>query len=233
MFIATLVVIFLCLFLFSSSKVLKPTIVDSNVALEAAEIPTVRTVIRDIYIFPLHITRMDVNDIIAKDRGFWIEQYAEYIDSQKVAMSIINNALDEGVPVNFAFALGKAESQLDENAPPNYNGKTSFDYGIFRLNSKSYPDIKKYSEVEANCRQGILHLKEKYEQYGTYEVASMMYNCGKPTNVGRTTVDHLTRVLGYEKDFDEWFNSIYRDKISRTFGVDKVQEASFSSIAGF
>lgn len=228
--VATLVVSLFILFTLTSSNIFKPSMIDADVV---ASISQQQPMVRNIYILPLHVTRMDVNAIVAKNKDFWILRYGEYIGSEKVATSIINYSLEFDVPVNFAFALGNAESKLDEKAPPNYNGKSSFDYGIFRLNSKSYPDIKKYSEVDANCRQGILHLKEKYLQYGNYEVAAMMYNCGKPTNVGKTTVDHLTRILGYEKDFDEWFNNIYRDKISRAFGVDKVQEASFSSITGF
>ena len=80
---------------------------------------------------------------------------------------------------------------------------------------KYYPDIKKYSNLQNNIKEGISHLKKEYLKYGSYDLAIMTYNCGSPTNIGAISIQHLNNVLAFEKKLDEWFNYKYWNKINR------------------
>lgn len=165
--------------------------------------------------YTTYLTRMDINDKIKKDEVLYIKLYSEYFKRPDITKEVIKAALELEMPINTCFAVGLAESNLDHSIKPNANKNGSFDYGVFRLNSETYPDIKTYSKLENNVRQGILHLKYEYSKYNSFDIAIMTYNSGSINNIGSITVKHLNRVLQYEKELDEWFNSKYWSSFNR------------------
>lgn len=166
--------------------------------------------------YTTYLTRMDINDKIKADEKLYVKKYGEYFKRNDIAKEVIKAALDLEMPVNLCFALGLAESNLNHAKAPNYNKNGSFDYGVFRLNSSTYPDVKTYSKLENNVRQGILHFKDEYKKYSSFDIAVMTYNSGSLSNIGDITIRHLHRVLGYEKALDEWFNSEYWSSFYRS-----------------
>jgi len=176
-----------------------------------------KTIEKTYPVYAKYLTRLDINEVIKKNKNFYIKMYGDYFNRKDVATSIINASLDFNIPVNLCFALGLAESNLNDKTKPNYNKNGTFDYGIFRLNNKTYPDVKTLSKLDNNVQQGILHLQDEYKKYSSYDVAIMTYNSGSINNIGKISIQHLNRVLGYEKALDEWFNNQYWSSFNRGF----------------
>jgi soluble lytic murein transglycosylase-like protein len=162
-----------------------------------------------------YLTRNSINEKIGMNKELYINLYGERFGNEEAVKYIIEYSLEQGVPVNLSFSLALAESNFNNQTPPNKNKDGSIDYGIFRLNSKYYPNIKKYSNLQNNIKEGISHLKKEYLKYGSYDLAIMTYNCGSPTNIGAISIQHLNNVLAFEKKLDEWFNYKYWNKINR------------------
>lgn len=165
-------------------------------------------------------TRLEINNVIAENQKEFIKLYATHLNiSERVSRNIIENSLEYNMPLNLMFALGYTESEF--RMVYNYN-EDSFDYGIFQLNSKTYPNLlKDYGTIEANVRQGIYHYSLEVTKNSSYDLSIMTYNCGSLKRV-HYSLDHLKRALDFERELDEWFNSIYRNKISRDFSRSKI-----------
>lgn len=166
--------------------------------------------------YTTYLTRLQINDKIKVNEALYIKKYGEYFKRNDIAKEVVKAAIELEMPINLCFAIGLAESNLNHLKAPNYNKNGSFDYGVFRLNSSTYPDIKTYSKLENNVRQGILHFKDEYKKYNSFDIAIMTYNSGSIGNIKETSVRHLHRVLGYEKALDEWFNSEYWSSFNRS-----------------
>jgi len=180
-----------------------------------------------VIVFITSLSRSTINAEIATDKKWYIKQYAEKLNRNEYTIeTIYKYSTQFNIPFNFALAIGYQESGLihyNPNRPLNKNINGSFDYGIFQLNSKTYPNvIDNYGTIEKNTKQGISHLALEYKKYNSFEISAMTYNCGNAKKVGVQTLDYLRNVLKYEKDLDEFVNSIYKHKISRDFSSGKI-----------
>ena len=175
-----------------------------------------------IYVFISAINRYNINKIVGNDSKWYISKYAEHLNRNYYTIECVwKYSKLYNIPFDLSLAVGLQESQLinyNPSRPINYNLDGSYDWGLYQLNSKTYPNvIDKYSSIEANAKGGISHLADEYSKYNSYEVATMTYNCGNPKRIGPKAISRLKEILQYEKGLDEWINDIYRDKVSRAF----------------
>ncbi len=173
------------------------------------------------------ITRDNINEIIARDPVFYLQKYAYNLNRNLLTIQLIWKwSSHYNVPFNLSLAVGLEESELinyNPKRPVNVNEDGSFDWGIYQLNSKTYPDvINKFGSLESNIKQGNEHLSYEYKKTGVWDIAAMTFNCGNIGNVGKKTLARLRIVLHYEKDLYELVNSVYRDKISRVISCGEI-----------
>jgi hypothetical protein len=180
-------------------------------------------------VFVDSITRDNINIEIAKDPDWYISKYAEHLNRNELTIQLIwkySQKFNE--PFNISIAVGIQESDLinyNPKRPVNRNKDGSFDWGIYQLNSKTYPNvINNYGSLEANIKGGVSHLHDEYVKTGVYDISIMTYNCGNISNINKKSIERLKLILGYEKDLDEWLNCIYRDKVGRNFSSGKISK---------
>jgi len=136
---------------------------------------------------------------------------------------IIVEALDQKVPVNLVLSLVYAESEFDYKAY-NENVKdgevVSIDRGLFQLNNKSFPELKRddFYNPHKNMKIGISYLKFLYERFGTWERAVLAYNCG-PAKLAKSgapikTKAYLKKILEKERELDNAFNDYHYREFS-------------------
>jgi len=173
-----------------------------------------------------YLTRYEINDIIKTNTEEYVKRYAEKTKLEiNLTRIIINEAIRLNIPVNIAFGLGYAETLLNNNIKPTKNKKDgSYDRGLFRLNSKTFPVVKKETFREQTVK-ALGYLYEKYVRYKqNWELALMTYNSGSIKNISDISINHNKRALDYERDLNEWFNNRYWSEKYRTFSSSALQE---------
>jgi hypothetical protein len=80
------------------------------------------------------------------------------------------------------------------------NSNGTDDVGLMQLNSAYFSHIDRFDPLE-NLKKGCEHLREKYEQYGTWDQAIARYN-----GYGDMALRHLSYVLMKEREMDRAFN---------------------------
>ena len=174
---------------------------------------TIITEVRREYVYDEFLTRERINDTITEHNYFYIlAYYTEQTGSRNIAEAILDTALEKQVPVNIAFALSFVESSFDPDALNESNRNGTVDRGLFQLNSATFRDsnidfFNPYESAEA----GLTYLLGKYERYGSWESAIVMYNAGVEANLSNRSLTYLTRILEKERFFDEGYNTFRRD----------------------
>jgi soluble lytic murein transglycosylase-like protein len=151
-----------------------------------------------------------------RTRSSILRFYSKVSGSERVAKAILDAALKQGVDVNLAFALAKAESDFNP-AARSTNRDKSVDKGLFQLNSRSYPSLtdKEAYDPVINAHKGMAHFRFSLDYGGDVIRALAVYNAGlsraEKRTVPSSTYDYIERVLTYEDEFDERF----RDEVVR------------------
>jgi soluble lytic murein transglycosylase-like protein len=149
-----------------------------------------------------------------RTRSSIVRFYSKVSGSERVAKAILDAAVKQGVDVNLAFALAKAESDFNP-AARSTNRDKSVDKGLFQLNSRSYPSLtdKEAYDPAINAQKGMAHFRFSLNYGGDVIRALAVYNAGLSRAERRTvppsTYDYIERVLTYEDEIDERF----RDEI--------------------
>lgn len=174
---------------------------------------TIITQIKREYVYDEFLTRNRINDTINDvDYYYVLAYYTEQTGNKNVAEAILNNALEKNVPVNIAFALSFVESTFRPDAINESNSNGTVDRGLFQLNSATFrnADFDFFDPYES-AENGLDYLLGKYEMYGSWESAIVMYNAGVESNLSNRSLTYLSRILEKESFFDEGFNSFRRD----------------------
>lgn len=141
--------------------------------------------------------------------------YNKYIGNIEISYSLVNNAIENNIPINKLIALARCESEFNPRAKnKNVNGST--DYGIMQLNGNTYKELlNKYGEdylmnPATNISIGAQHLLSCYKICKNWDQAILMYNAGANIinkSVPWTSVVLLTKVISIEQELDQKFNN--------------------------
>ncbi len=110
-----------------------------------------------------------------------LEHFAETTGSERVARAILDNAVEQGVPITLAFALAWMESRYTTGLS-SHNKNRSVDRGLFQLNSSSFPHLSpaEVFDPHVNAKNGLSYLRYCLSYSGNEVVALAMYNAGLP-----------------------------------------------------
>lgn len=171
------------------------------------------TEIKREFVYDEFLTRENVNDTITEENYFFIlGYYTEITGNREVAQAIVDASLRLNVPVNLAFALSFVESSFDVNAVNESNSNGTIDRGLFQLNSATFRNVNiDFFDMHENIEAGLNYLITKYERYGSWESAVVMYNAGIEVNLSNRSLTYLSRILQRERLFDEGYNSFRRN----------------------
>lgn len=172
------------------------------------------------------LTRISINDTISmKEHSFDRISLIMKLPSKEnnYGSEIIEEALDQKVPVNLVLSLVYAESEFNYKAY-NENIKNgivvSIDRGLFQLNNNSFPELKRddFYNPKRNMKVGISYLKFLYERFGTWEKAVLAYNCGPfrlaTEGAPTKTKAYLKKILEKERELDNAFNDYHYREFS-------------------
>lgn len=174
---------------------------------------TIITQVKREYVYDEFLTRNRVNDTIKEENYYYfLAYYTEITGNRNISEHIMSGALERNIPVNIAFALAFVESTFDPQAINESNSNGTIDRGLFQLNSATFRnfDIDFFDSYQ-NTQAGLNYLFRKYEMYGSWESAIIMYNAGVEANLSNRSLTYLSRILEKERFFDEGFNSFRRD----------------------
>lgn len=170
-------------------------------------------------------SRYDINKIVgdisqSNINNIYNTETRNYI----ITSIIVEEAMQQGVPVNLAFAIAKVESHFNP-AAVNYN-HDSADYGLFQLNN-SYRNWNRsdFFDIRKNTREGVRYLKEMLVLFdGNILKAVAAYNCGPGrvlnNKIPESTEMYITKVVAAEDEFNILFND-YIDRESIVLNRNK------------
>ena len=109
------------------------------------------------------LLKLDVNYKLRylQKLGELVNFYSLYTNSREIAQVIIEESLEQNLPINIAFALAWRESQFNPRAisPPNRGG--SIDWGLFQLNDGHRQDWTRseFFNIRKNAHAALVFLK--------------------------------------------------------------------------
>lgn len=164
------------------------------------------------------LTPCSFNNRIASNISYYENVFAEKEKiSNKIAGAILHTALNYDVPITLAFALAFTESSYRTRAFNYSNSNKSFDYGLFQLNSFTFPFNEEKMEIWNNTNLALKYLKSEYDKLGSWELALIAYNAGFVFRYNTGTREYVKRILEKQAEINEWFKEYERDKILRSF----------------
>lgn len=110
-----------------------------------------------------------------------MEFFLDLTGSERVTQAILDNSIEQGVPIPLAFALAWMESRY-KTSLSSTNKNRSVDRGLFQLNSSSFPHLS-HAEVfdpHVNAKNGLAYLRFCLSYSGNEVAALAMYNAGLP-----------------------------------------------------
>ncbi|OHD11385.1 MAG: hypothetical protein A2Z96_03260 [Spirochaetes bacterium GWB1_48_6] len=122
-----------------------------------------------------------------------VEDFYTALTGDSLVTKAILQACDTNdVPPSLAFALVSTESEFNPKAL-GYNSN-SRDYGLFQLNSRTYPKLKPEQAFNpfVNAQYGASHLRASLEMSTNPAEALAIYNAG-PKRVQQGLIPHSTR----------------------------------------
>jgi len=169
-------------------------------------------------VYDRFLTKMEINDILAKDRELYFNAlgfYTNLTKNNEIAVAIVDAALTQGVPVNMAFAISYTESRFNPEAV-NVNVNETIDNGLFQINDFYHPDVNPFDIIEAS-HYAMEYLLVQYEKFYSWDIAGMLYNAGVVDNIADHSLRYMVEFTEKEKEFDEQFNSFRRSLINSEF----------------
>ncbi len=167
-----------------------------------------------------YYNRYDINKTINNENiDAIISFYTQFTNNTSVTTAIVNNSLDDNVPLNIAFSVAWKESQFRPYAINNSNANGSRDWGLFQLNDQfNKLTREQFFNVNINADKGIGFLNSLIQQVdGDIITALYCYNAGHYRIVIQGIIPESTRnyvieILEYEdmlnQAFNEWILSI-------------------------
>jgi soluble lytic murein transglycosylase-like protein len=131
--------------------------------------------------------------------------------SEDLAAVILAKASAFDVSPCLAFALCWEESQYNSRAVNRRNKNRSTDWGLFQLNSASFPDLreKEFFDPELNAYYGMAHLSMCLQSGGSEATGLAMYNAGvnrvRSGKTPRNTREYVSRILKNQQNIEERF----------------------------
>jgi hypothetical protein len=163
------------------------------------------------------IFREDINKIAIYNASYYIDAFKKEINDPVLAERLVIISLEERVPITISIATCYVESKYDRYFNKNKlirNVDGTYDQGAMGQNSKSFPNIDPFN-LEDTLRATIHYLRTKYDKYGTWEQATIFYNCGSEERLGMASLDHLDRILKKEKELMIDFVTFYNESGNR------------------
>lgn len=138
-----------------------------------------------------------------------LDFYTEFSGDPAIAQAILEACDSNEIPPGLAFALVATESDFNPRAL-GYNSR-SRDYGLFQLNSKTYPDLKPEEafDPQTNAGLGAAHIRQSLEVSQSLSEALAVYNAGPRRALsGRlppSTREYVRKVLNLKNDLENRF----------------------------
>ena len=200
------VVLMMFVFMFSQMHQLKkqmielqkPPVVETIVEIRVVNVPEHSKIL-----YREEITEVIETYMVLGKLDAIAEFYNDYVEDWELTYLIMGAAQVYKIPANVLFALIYAESNFTELAVNNGNGNGTSDYGLLQLNSSTFKGYTKEQLMDRNynLRLGCKHLRQRYEQYGSWDEAVMYYN-----GFSQMAVKHQAKVLAKERELDKAFN---------------------------
>lgn len=165
------------------------------------------------YYFGLDLNK-EVQQLI---EGGGMQQVLDFFDSytnnSEITTAILNEALDQEVPVVTAFSLAWGESRYNPQSINN-NGNRSTDWGLFQLNDSYRQDWSRadFFDVDKNTKEGLSYFSYSMRAFSTNVVLSIAgYNKGVENIKNRSavpysTLAHINNIIEYERDLERELN---------------------------
>lgn len=140
--------------------------------------------------------------------------YTQVTGNRTVAVSILENADKNNVPLSLAFSLAFVESRFQSDAV-NKNSNSTIDRGLFQLNSASFPRLteEEFFDPEISAKYGMMHLRWCMDVAGKGNdvTALAMYNAGtsrvKANKTPQHTLNYVAKISAYRVKLESKFNS--------------------------
>ncbi|KKN52040.1 hypothetical protein LCGC14_0616920 [marine sediment metagenome] len=197
--LSMLLIVFLVFVLFRVEQLKKPPEIEVIYETEVIEVK----------IAPDVLYREEITVVIEKYRDVGqldkiVHFYNGFVNNMELTYLILGASHLYKIPPNVLFALIFAESNFKEGAVNGDGNKDgSADYGLLQLNSRVFKGYTKDQLMDRhlNLILGSKHLRQRYDQYGTFDEAIMYYN-----GFSQGAVKHQARVLSKERELDRAFN---------------------------
>jgi len=156
------------------------------------------------------LSKLDVNYKVRhlQKLGELVDFYSRYTNNHEIAQVIIEESLEQNLPINIAFALAWRESQFNPRAvsPPNKGG--SIDWGLFQLNDghrKNWTPSE-FFDIRKNAHEALVYLKYCMQEMGDIKLALAAYNSGlwgvRKRGVPPVTKRYVDSIIAYEKKLE-------------------------------
>jgi len=154
---------------------------------------------------------LDYNDIIKSDISSFLSYYTTLSTNKEVLKEIINQCIEQDVPINLAFSIVKKESSFKIRAI-NYNKDDkgnikSIDRGLFQLNDKSFPNLTEddFFNYKTNIFHGVKYLKYCIDSFDSYSQAISAYNGGhyRASFNNEITYEYVLEVINFYANLDK------------------------------
>lgn len=140
--------------------------------------------------------------------------YTQVTGNRLVALSILENADRNNIPLSLAFSLAFVESRFKPDAV-NRNSNATVDRGLFQLNSASFPHLteSEFFNPEVSAKYGMIHLRWCMDLAGTGNdvTALAMYNAGttrvRANKTPQHTLNYVAKISAYRVKLEGRFNS--------------------------
>lgn len=148
--------------------------------------------------------------------------YLHITGSKEIAMSILEEAERNNVPLSLAFALAYTESRYKTDAV-NKNRNASIDRGLFQLNNRSFPQLKEadFFNPAVSAKYGMAHLRFCMNVAGNEVMALAMYNAGtnkvKNDRTPESTLKYIGKIMAYREKLDK----LFAEEVSPYFDNDR------------
>ena len=137
--------------------------------------------------------------------------YIRVTGRRDVALSILEAADRENIPLTLAFALAYTESRYHTGAV-NMNANGSIDRGLFQLNDRSFPQLEDgdFFSPKVSAQYGMRHLRFCRNVAKDDLVAVAMYNAGvtrvKNNQTPKSTLAYVSKISNYKSVLDVEFD---------------------------
>ena len=155
--------------------------------------------------------------------------YLHVTGSRETALSILEEAEKNDVPLSLAFALAYTESRYDAKAVNKNNRNGSIDRGLFQLNNRSFPQLKEsdFFNPAVSAKYGMSHLRFCMNVAGNEVAALAMYNAGtnkvRADNTPQSTLNYVGKIKAYQEKLDKLFAeevlSYYDSQVRQSNGI--------------